>query len=713
MKFLEEFQLPVTDPVLVFLLVFSVVFLAPRLLRKIRIPGIVGFILAGLLLGPHGFNIIAPANGMNMFSSFGLLYIMFLVGLEIDLIDFKKHPSRSAVFGALTFLIPLTLGFFVTRYVLGMEVLPALLLSSMFSTHTLISYPIASRLGITKNRVVNTVVGGTIITDTAVLLLLAIIVKMYQGELTLMFWLRMTLLLLSFVAVMVWLVPAVSRWFFKHLEGDGSSQYLYVLTVLFASAFMAELCGIEPMIGAFMAGLALNALIPPSSVLMNRTVFIGNTIFIPFFLISVGMVVDLGVLLNGYDALLIAGVLVLTAEITKYVAAFITQKIYGFTAVERNVLFGLSSSHAAATIALILVGFNMGILNIDMLNGTVLVIFVSCLVSSFVTESAGRKLAKSEARKTVSPEELPHRILVPVSNPDTVKQLIRFAILLRGEKKREPIYPLNVVIGNVDTDEARTEMLQRNAQVESVVNQTVTSDDNLRLITRIDLNVANGINRAIKEMMVTTVVLGWNGQLTTAQTLFGSILENILPKNHQTIYVVRLAHPFAQFRRLVIVVPPNAEFELGYRGWLTQIKTLMHELSARVLFFACGDTLADLRRITTHDRWTGTGFVDYNDFGDFREILNSVYASDLIFWVSARESTLSYHTYLSGLPRQLSRNFSKYSFVILYPEQHPTRHQNTTLRLDGLTKSPIRENLERFSKISRNVKKAITSKKKN
>ena len=502
----------------------------------------------------------------------------------------------------------------------------------------------------------------------------------------------------------------MSRWFFKNLEGDGSAQYLYVLTVVFASAFLSEVAGIEPMIGAFFAGLALNSLIPPSSVLMNRTVFIGNTIFIPFFLIGVGMIVDLSVLLNGYNALIIAGLLVVTAELTKYIAAYITQKLYGFSVVERHVLFGLSSSHAAATIALILVGYNLGILNIDVLNGTIIVILVSCLVSSFVTENSGRKLAVIESKKIPEEENTPQKILVPVANPSTMEQLISFALLIKDKNSKEPIYPLNVAMGSVDTEEARNEILYKNKLIEKIANQAITTDQSVRLVTRIDLNVANGINRAIKELIITEVVLVWNGQTTTVQSIFGGILENILPKNNQMMYVVRMLHQFGYYKRLVVIVPANAEFEPGYKKWLQQISQISKELSAKVLIFAYSNTLEQIKSDFNVSKASSVNFVEFNDFNNLLSLKDHLFHTDLMVWISARESTLSFNNYLAGLPKLLSKNFEKHSFIIIYPEQHPVRHQNMTLRIDGLTKSPIKENIDRINKISKSVKKAIKGK---
>ncbi len=705
MEILEHFQFPITDSVLTFLIVFIIIFFAPRLLKKMRIPGIVGFILAGVLIGPTGLNIISPKNGVEMFSSFGLLYIMFLVGLEIDMVDFKKHRSRSIVFGILTFFIPITIGFAITYYVIKLDFLASLLVSSMFSTHTMVSYPIASRLGITKNKVINTVVGGTIITDTAVLMLLAIIVKVFQGSLDTGFWIILFGYLAIFMVIMLWIVPAISRWFFKHLEGDGGGQYIYLLCALFASAFLAEAAGIEPMIGAFMAGIALNSLIPSTSVLMNRTLFIGNTIFIPFFLISVGMIVDLNVLLTGREAIIFAGILVVTAEATKFLAAYLTQKIYKFTPIERNVLFGLSSSHAAATIALILVGYNLGILNIDVLNGTVIVIFISCLISSFVTENAGKKLARIEKNRPKEEDNYQQRILVSISNPETMQSLINFALLVKGDRTKEPLCVLNVFTGNPDTEESRYEIMVKNRQIENVLGYAVPDDKSARLVSRIDVNVANGINRAIKELMITKIIIGWNGQSTTLLNLFGGIVENVLPKNNQMMFVTKIIHPLGYHKRLVLIVPPNAEYEPGYKKWAHQVSAIAKELAAKVMIFANDETKSHLEKDFDGSKATAVRYVKFDDYDNMKALQDHLSDTDLLFWISAREKTISHNNFLTTLPRQLSKNFIKYSFVIIYPEQHAVKYQNLNLSIDGLHSSPIMENIGRYARTRKFIKK--------
>src|SRR6056297_3363919 len=341
---------PLQEPVLIFALVLVIILLAPALFKKIRVPEIIGLILAGVLVGPHGLNLLSEELEFSIFGTTGLLYLMFLAGLEIDIKDFQKNKTRSITFGALTFVLPFGLSYLTAHFVLDFSVVASLLISSMIATHTLVSYPIISSLGISKNRVINISIGGTIIADTIALLILAVLVESSAGEIGFMFWLKFILYFGVFVFIVNWVFPRLSRWFFRNYDGQSSLEYVFVLTVVFISAVVAEFAHIEPIIGAFFAGLALNRLIPHNSPLMNRIMFIGHTLFIPFFLISVGMLVDFSILFHSGNILLIIGVLLVVAVASKYLAAYLTQKVFHYTVPERNLLFGLSNARAASAI---------------------------------------------------------------------------------------------------------------------------------------------------------------------------------------------------------------------------------------------------------------------------------------------------------------------------------------------------------------------------
>ena len=386
------FELPATNPVLIFAVVLFIILLAPIVMSRFKLPGIVGFIIAGIAIGPFGFNVLQKNSAIDLFSTIGLLYIMFIAGIELDADEFKKKRHKSLIFGFLTFIIPIAIGLPVCYYGLGYPMVTTISISIMFATHTLVAYPIINKYKISQNEAVAIVVGGTVLTDTAVLIILAIITGAHSGGLTTAFWLHLIISLAIFITFMFTVVPVIAKWFLNRLGSEKVSNYVFVLSVVFFSAFMAQLSGVEPIIGAFMAGLALNRLIPHQSVLMERIEFVGNAIFIPFFLISVGMLVDLRVLFRGPQAIIIALSLTAVALLGKWLAALITQKIFKYTNTQRGLLFGLSSSHAAATLAIILVGYKLKILDENILNGTIVLILITCIVASVVTEKAAKKL---------------------------------------------------------------------------------------------------------------------------------------------------------------------------------------------------------------------------------------------------------------------------------------------------------------------------------
>jgi len=292
-----DLSLPLKNPVVIFSLVLFIILFAPIVLSRFKIPHIIGLILAGIIIGPYGLNLLLRDSSIVLFGTVGLQYIMFSAGLEIDLEEFRRNRFKSLVFGLYTFLLPMLLGTPVAYYLLGFSFPSALLLAGMFASHTLLAYPIASRYGIARIRSVTLTIGGTIITDILALLVLAAVTGMTRGDISVGFWLKLAVGTLIFGAIVFFLFPLVANWFFKNFE-DNVAQYIFVLAMVFLGAFLAEVAGLEAIVGAFLAGLALNRFIPHSSALMNRIDFVGNAFFIPFFLISVGMLVDFRVLIQ-------------------------------------------------------------------------------------------------------------------------------------------------------------------------------------------------------------------------------------------------------------------------------------------------------------------------------------------------------------------------------------------------------------------------------
>lgn len=665
---LDFLHLPLEEPVPIFTLVLFIILFVPLLLKKIRVPGLIGLVIAGIVVGPFGLNILERDASIVLFGTVGLLYLMFQAGLEIDLADFMKNRNQSLSFGLLSALIPVVGGTILGRYVLQFSWPASLLLSSMMASHTLLAYPIVSRMGVSRNRVVAMAIGGTLIADTIALIMLAVIAGSQEGALDAAFWLQLLIALPVLGLVVMGVFPRMGAWFFRNEQSDGSAQYVFVLMVVFAAAFLSEIVGLEPILGAFLAGLALNRLIPHTSPLMSRIEFLGNALFIPFFLISVGMLVDLRVLFQGGNVLIVAGTMILLAVGGKWLAAFIVQQLFRFSVTERNLVFGLSTARAAATLAIALVGFDLALFDEDVLNGTVLMILITSLISTFVVENAARQLAITEKERPPDLTAIPERILVPISNPATVEQLIDLAVMIKNPQAKEPLYPLVVV---KDDESARERVLSSRQMLEKALKHAAASDTPIEIVSRVDLNVANGIRRAIQEKVITDVILGWNGEVTASRRIFGSVLDNLLDSTPQMILVSKMTHPLNLTRRLITVLPPYAEHETGFGHWLQRVLVLARQTGVPLHFYGSPDTLLVLKATLQKAKPpVKAHYHEFTDWDDFLILGREVTQDDLLLVISARDDTISHIRQLNDIPAKLAKHFAGHSFVILYPEQN-------------------------------------------
>lgn len=655
-------QLPVTEPVIVFGIVLFVILAIPMLFSRLRVPGIIGLILSGMVLGSSGFNILASKGSIELLGTVGLMYLMFLAGLELDIHTFAKSRNKSIVFGALTFIVPLVIGYIVCLWVLKLNQIASLLIASMFSTHTLISYPIISRFRITKIEPVGVAIGGTIITDTLVLLLLVVITALAKGNLTFGFWVLLTLKTIIYLGFIIYVFPLIGRWFFRNITGEPIAQYVFVITMVFFAGSLARLAGIEPIIGAFLAGIAFNRQIPHSSTLMNRIEFIGNSLFIPFFLIFVGMFIDLRVFVSGWESIKEAIILISVALLTKWLAAFITQKIFHYKPVYRNLIFGLSSSHAAATIAVILIGYQIGIIDTNILNATIILILITCLVSSFVTENASRQIVVIEKPQEQVAENR-ERMLVPISNPSTIDDLLEFANYLKTHHSHDPIYTLMVVKDEEEVAISKS-MMNRAIEIGSAAEYKVET------ATRVDINVASGIIRACKELLITDVIMGWNGNISPKQWIFGTMLENVLSEIRQPIYVVGIKHPLNTITLINALVPPFAEYENGFIHWIKALKNLTLQTNSKLKFIVERNSVDNFKIAIDKCKLKLNFTIDeINVWDDFFKTNVDIPDDNLLFLLSAREGSISYSQKLESIPKYISKQFKGKSFVIVYPPQ--------------------------------------------
>jgi Kef-type K+ transport system membrane component KefB len=666
------------NPVFMFTLILLIILLAPLLLKKLRIPGIIGLIISGVIFGPYGLSLIERNAASDLFSIIGLLYLMFIAGLELDLDQFKKTRNKSLTFGFLTFSIPLMTGLPVCYYLLGYSFWPSLLIASMFSTHTLVAYPIVRRFGISRNQEVAITVGGTIFTDTAVLILLALIMSTNQGAMDVAFWIRFCISIMLFVTIMFLVVPRVAKWFFLKIENDKQSHYIFVLLIIFFAALMAWYAGLEPIIGAFVSGLVLNRLIPQSSVLMNRIEFIGSSLFIPFFLISVGMLVDIGIILKGYNALIIAGTLTIVAVFGKWLAALLTRIIFNFSRQQGMVIFGLSSSHAAATIAVILVGFNAGLIDENVLNGTIILVLVTCLVASFVTEKAARKIAIERTEQNFdnlkTDEILAERILLPFANMMNFEKLLDFAILIKEKDSPNPITTLTVVPNN---EEAEANILRARNMVKLKLQEAVEAETRVSIMTAIDHAASSGISRVAREVMADLIILGWPQRPGVLEKIIGNRVDSILNSTDKTTFICHLNQPLVSHKRIIIVSPPLAEHEQGFTHWLRKIDLLAKELSISVVHYCSPETQLAV------EKWAhslgSTSPVKFQPFDyqeSFTKLVQETRQNDMIIFVSARKGSISHTGMLDNTIRKLEDHFDKNNRIIIFPHQHKISYLN-------------------------------------
>lgn len=657
-----DWSLPIKNPVFVMCVLLLTVLTVPPLLQRFKLPGIVGLILMGALLGPHGINLLEQGEGIKLLSKVGLLYIMFWAGLEIDMATFLKNKHKSVSFGMLTFGFPLLLGGICTYFILNLEWMGALLLAGMFSTHTLISYPIVNRLRIHKDEAVAITVGGTIITDTLALLLLAVISGMAQGTMNAWFWVKLVVSLAAFGGLVFGLLPIVAKWFFRRVESDVTYQFVFVLAMVFVCGLLAELAGVEAIIGAFMAGLVLNRLIPHSSPLMERIGFVGNALFIPAFLFSVGMLIDLHVFFKDKNTIITALVLTSVALFTKWLAAFATQKIYKYCPEQGRLIFGLSSSHAAATIAIVLIGYQIKLFDESVLNATIFLILVTCLVSSFVTDRAARRLAAKQVN-ALPLSQKQQRILVPISNPASVAYLLDFAFLIKTPGSSEPVYPLSIIL---DEKDVRVKIREHNLLMEPVLRHAADRDIALAPIHRVDVSAVSGIQRAANELLATEIVVGWHPTRSASERLFGTLLDKLLDDSPEILFVGNMQQSPFGFRRLKVILPPLSQLEPSFVELLRRIENIAHSLGMAIHLIATATTTAAAQALFipfTHEKLR-TQLLSPDDWW----LMHTDLAPDeLAIFVSARPASVSHEGFMERIPDYLAENFAERSFVVVYP----------------------------------------------
>lgn len=670
-----DFTLPLADPVLKFLLILLIILAAPLLLNKLRIPHLLGLIIAGAIIGPHGFNLVLRDSSIILSGTAGLLYIMFLAGLEIDMADFKRNSTKSLAFGMYTFLIPMILGTVVGIWVLRFNVLTSVLLASMFASHTLIAYPIISKLGISKNKAVSITVGGTMITDTLALLVLTIIVGMATGQVNDMFWIRLGVSILIFALIVLFGFPFIGRWFFKHVH-DNISQYIFVLVMVFLGSFLAQVAGMEAIIGAFLSGLALNRLIPQSSPLMNRVEFVGNAIFIPFFLLGVGMLIDYRTFFTSFETIKVGLIMIIVATAAKYIAAWMTQKTFHLSTDQRSVIFGLSNAQAAATLAAVMVGYNVitgtdangepiRLLNESVLNGTILMILVTCTIASFAAQKGAHNIAAQDISDKEENKKESEHILIPVSNEETVEELVNLSLAIKSPQNKNGLFALKV-IDNHHSDEKALKQSRRVLQ--TAVNTAAATDTRMKDLLRYDLSVSNAIASVVKEREITDLVVGLHKEKDIPAAFLGHIVESVLAESSVSTFIYKPAQPISTVRRHLIIIPELAEKAIGFNQIIFRLRNVTQNTGAATVFYGSEATLNALKKLLAKKSGEAS-YIEFNDWDDFLIVFRDIKPDDTMWIILSRKEGLSYAPAMARIPKYLNKYFQANSFVLAYPVQ--------------------------------------------
>ncbi len=669
--------LPITSPTLIFFVVLFIILIAPIVMGKLRIPHIIGMVLAGIVIGPYGLNILERDSSFELFGRVGLLYIMFLAGIEMDMEGLKKDLGKVTVFGLLTCFVPFILTYLSCVWYLGYPSLASLLLGCIMASNTLVAYPIVVRYGLQRSTVTTLSVGASMLSLLIALVVTAALVGSMSGDTGTLFWVMFFVKFVVWCIAMTWLIRHMTRWFLRRYS-DSVMQYIFVLSVMFISAATCELIGLEGILGAFVSGLVLNRFIPNISPLMNRIEFIGNAIFIPYFLIGVGMLINAGLLLEGGNTILVVACIGIFGTLGKAIAAFLTSFFFHRSVHEGNLMFGMTSAHAAGAIALVMVGVNLEIapgqhlLGDEALNAVVIMILFTCIISTVVTDYASRTIVLKEKSQRKMPEDDgkadDEKILIPVKYPETCDTLLNMAMLMRNEKLSRGLIALNVVYDDLDATYNQQEGQRLLEQIEK---KAAAADVQVQTQVRLATNIANGIKHAFKEYDASEIILGQHIHDNSTRRFWGQFAQSLFNGLNRQIIIARCTIPLNTIRVFHVAVPSRAEYEPGFYRWLERVSRMVTRLGCRILFHGRDESLSLIRT------FLGNRFpsirADYaimQHWNDFKSLAAQVEEHQMLVVVTARPGTVSYKSAMERLPDELTTYYKYKNVMIIFPDQY-------------------------------------------
>lgn len=666
---------PITDPTLIFFVVMLIILFAPIVMGKLRIPHIIGMVLAGVAVGQYGLNILVRDDSFELFGKVGLYYIMFLASLEMDIEGVRRNKGRFGVFGLLTFAVPFIMTYVACMTVLHYSVLASLLLGCIMASNTLIAYPIVGRYGLQRKPSVTLSVGSSMISLLMALVSLAAIVAAYGGNTGVMFWLWFVGKFVGYCVLMAVLIPRLARWFLRRYS-DAVMQFIFVMSMLFMSAALSEAVGLEGIFGAFVAGLILNRFIPHVSPLMNRIEFIGNALFIPYFLIGVGMLINLRLLFAGGGIVGVVIMIVVFGTVGKAVAAYLAGWLFRLPVSSGNMMFGLTSAHAAGAIAMLMVGMKMEVepgvplVTDDMLNGVVIMILFTCVISTIVTERAAQQitLRDKEMPEDTTANESEEKVLIPMRYPEYAQRLVNLAMMMRSPKNTTQMVGLNVVY---DDDDMPRKQEQGQRLLERMTQYAAAADIHMQTQVRVAANIANGIRHAYKEFRATEILIGMHMHPEVSQKFWGEFHQSLFNGLNSQIIMARLTQPLATIRRIQVAVPSRAQFEPGFYRWLERLCRLGCNLECHTEFFGREDVLPLIENyVLSRHHDMRVSYTRMAHWAEMPSLAASISADNLFVVVTARKGTVSYKNALEFLPDEITRHFSGSNIMIIFPDQH-------------------------------------------
>lgn len=673
---------PITDPTLIFFVVLLMILLSPIIMGRLRIPHIIGMVLAGVVVGQYGLDILERDASFELFGRVGLYYIMFLAGLEMDMEGLKKNRNRVAVFGLLTFLIPFAMTYAMASGLLHYTPLGSLLLAAIMASNTLIAYPIVGRYGLTRHTSSTLSVGSSMMALFMALIVMASIVNSFHGGSGIGFWLLFVVKFAAYCAGLILVIPRLTRWFLRRYS-DAVMQFIFILATVFLSAVLSDAVGLEGIFGAFMSGLILNRFVPKVSPLMNRIEFTGNALFIPYFLIGVGMLINVRLLFAGSRILWVVFCLVFFGTLGKAVAAYLAARLFRMPWLSGHMMFGLTSAHAAGAIAMVMVGRQLEtapgryLFGDEVLNGIVIMILFTCVISTVITERAAQRLRLQEKEEPQLKKDIDdEKILIPVKYPEYADNLVTMATMMRNPRSKRDLVALNVVYDDVNMRHNQAEGQQL---LDHLRHLASASDVPMTTQVRIAANIANGIKHAFKEFQASEILMGLHFHKEVSRGFWGEFTRSLYNGLSRQIIITRIMQPLNTIRRIQVAVPSRAEFEPGFYRWLERLARMAGNLECRVVFHGRQDTLQLVKEfIRNRFPSVRAEYEELEHWNELPELATRVREDHLFVIVTARKGTISYKSAMERLPDEVNKCFKGKTLMIIFPDQYGNRMDDMT-----------------------------------